>query len=162
MLLSYVTMVGEAAALHRHPRFKASLFFHSSDVPDQPDTNDNPRYKSGHVCVAYCNVVSVLNSMKGAVMMMRRNSIDIMIETAIRRAVATTRQSLQRETPQIETQEINRASLAALARVTAQEIVAAEQRDNTEAVLEYLPQGPGTEFLIELQEEMRRLYRHKQ
>lgn len=93
---------------------------------------------------------------------MTRNSINVMIETAIRRAVASTRQSLQRETPQIEAQEINRASLVALARVTAQEIMAAEQRDDAEAVLEYLPQGPGAHFLLELQDEMRRLYRHKE
>jgi hypothetical protein len=89
---------------------------------------------------------------------MTRNAMNVMMEVAITRAVSMTRLSLQRETPLIDDQEIIRASLAALARVAAQEIMAIDRGGGPDAVLASMPQGPGTYFLIEMQEELRRLY----
>jgi hypothetical protein len=89
---------------------------------------------------------------------MTRNAMNVMMEVAIARAVSTTRLSLRRETPRIDDQEIIRASLAALARVAAQEITIIDRGGGPDAALTSLPQGPGTYFLIEMQEEMRRLY----
>jgi hypothetical protein len=89
---------------------------------------------------------------------MTRNAINVMMEVAIARAVSTTRLSLQRETPHIDDQEIIRASLAALARVAAQEIMAIDRCGGPDTALASMPQGPGTHFLIEMQDELRRLY----
>jgi hypothetical protein len=89
---------------------------------------------------------------------MTRNAINVLMEVAIERAVETARQSLRKESPLIGEQEISHAALAALARVAAQEIIAIDRSGEPDAVLASMPKGPGTEFLIEMQDELRHLY----
>jgi hypothetical protein len=128
-------------------------------ILNQPDPVVTPGYVSGHVFCVLINSFPVCTSMKGD--SMSKNAMNVMMEVAIARAVSATRLSLQRETPRIDDQEISRASLAALARVAAQEIIAIDRGGDPDAVLASMPQGPGTEFLVEMQEELKRLHQHK-
>jgi hypothetical protein len=88
----------------------------------------------------------------------RANSINVVVEAAIVHAVSEVRQSLQRETIRVETQEINRAVLVALARVVARELTASNGVNESDPVISCMPWNAGTHFLIALQDELRRLY----
>jgi hypothetical protein len=91
--------------------------------------------------------------------MSKKNEINIQLESAILLAVTSTQLEIQQEAPCVDRVEISRATLAALARMAAQEMIAVDRCD-TVSVLQYLPKGAGLYFLSELQDELQRLNRH--
>jgi hypothetical protein len=90
--------------------------------------------------------------------MTRRNAMNVFLETSISHAVFTAQQALCEETPLIDRQEISRATLSAIARLAAQEIMTVEQCANPNNVIECMPEGPGSHFWVEMQDELRRLH----
>jgi len=90
--------------------------------------------------------------------MTREFSVNAEVAKAIAHAVATARQSLQKESPRIDTREINRLILIALARVVAQELSAGNGANESDPVVSCMPWHAGTHFLVALQDELRRLY----
>jgi hypothetical protein len=92
---------------------------------------------------------------------MPRHTFDVILEVAIVHAITSAQQAMQKEAPSMDQLEISLGKLSALAHVTAQEIAAIEQLESKSAVTSF-PAGPGTHFMIELQEELQQLYRTKE